>query len=119
MRFYTQTHQHVCGVDLHTKTLYLCILNHAGEIVLHSNLLAKPKPFHKAIKLFRGDLVVGAECMFSWYWLADLCLREEIKFILGHALSKKAIHGGIPGAHPSGSLLSKFDPVKFVCAGTA
>ena len=33
MRFYTQTHQDVCGVDLHSKTLYLCILNHSGEIV--------------------------------------------------------------------------------------
>ncbi|HHJ40561.1 MAG TPA: hypothetical protein ENJ86_14060 [Methylothermaceae bacterium] len=77
MRFYTQTHQHVCGVDLHIKTLYLCILNPAGEIVLHSNLPAKPKPFLKAIKPFRGDLVVGAECMFSWYWLADLCPGKD------------------------------------------
>jgi len=32
--------------------------------------------------------------MFTWYWLADLCLNERIKFILGHALYMKAIHGG-------------------------
>jgi transposase len=32
--------------------------------------------------------------MFTWYWLADLCLEEKIKFILGHALYMKAIHGG-------------------------
>jgi hypothetical protein len=24
-------------------------------------------------------LVVGAECMFTWYWLADLCVDEKIK----------------------------------------
>jgi transposase len=32
--------------------------------------------------------------MFTWYWLADLCADEGIPFVLGHALSMKAIHGG-------------------------
>ena len=32
--------------------------------------------------------------MFSWYWVADLCLEQQITFILGHALYMKAIHGG-------------------------
>jgi transposase len=32
--------------------------------------------------------------MFTWYWLADLCAREKIPFVLGHALYMKAIHGG-------------------------
>jgi len=32
--------------------------------------------------------------MFTWYWLADLCAKEGIAFVLGHALYMKAIHGG-------------------------
>jgi transposase len=32
--------------------------------------------------------------LFTWYWLADLCAREGIAFVLGHALYMKAIHGG-------------------------
>jgi transposase len=32
--------------------------------------------------------------LFTWYWLADLCAREGIPFVLGHALYMKAIHGG-------------------------
>ena len=32
--------------------------------------------------------------MFTWYWLADLCADHGIPFVLGHALSMKAIHGG-------------------------
>jgi transposase len=32
--------------------------------------------------------------MFPWCWLADLCADEEIPFVLGHAFSMKAIHGG-------------------------
>jgi transposase len=39
-------------------------------------------------------MVVAVECIFTWYWLADLCAQEGIPFVLGHALSMKAIHGG-------------------------
>ncbi len=27
MRFYTETHQHYCGIDLHARTMYVCILD--------------------------------------------------------------------------------------------
>ena len=81
-------------MDLHTKRMYLCILDHEGKKRLHRNVRAKPRDFLSAIQGFREDLVVGVECMFTWYWLADLCLDESIKFILGHALYMKAIHGG-------------------------
>ena len=49
--------------------------------------------FLHAIEPYRLDLVVGVECTFCWYWLADLCALEEIPFVLGHALYMKAIHG--------------------------
>jgi len=55
---------------------------------------AGPEPFLKTIAPYRTDLVVCVECIFTWYWLADLCAREGIPFVLGHALSMKAIHGG-------------------------
>ena len=43
---------------------------------------------------YREGLVVAVECIYTGYWLADLCAREGIAFVLGHALSMKAIHGG-------------------------
>src|SRR6185295_1581452 len=94
MRFYTQQHQFYCGIDLHARTMYLCVLNQDGEILLHRNMPAGPEPFLKAVAPYRTDLVVCVECIFTWYWLADLCAREGIPFILGHALYMKAIHGG-------------------------
>jgi len=30
MRFYTKQHQHFCGIDLHARTMYVCILNQVG-----------------------------------------------------------------------------------------
>src|SRR6058998_3692064 len=94
MRFYTKQHQFYCGIDLHARTMYLCILNQDGEILVHRNMPAGPDPFLKAIAPYREDLVVCVECIFTWYWLADLCAREDIPFVLGHALYMKAIHGG-------------------------
>ncbi len=94
MRFYTQQHQFYCGIDLHARTMYLCIVNREGEILVHRNMPAGPEPFLKAVAPYRADLVVCVECIFTWYWLADLCAREGIPFVLGHALYMKAIHGG-------------------------
>ena len=95
MRFYTGQHRYYCGIDLHARTMYLCILDHdSGKIVLHRNLRCEPERFLRAIAPYRDDLVVGVECIFCWYWLADLCAQENIPFVLGHALYMKAIHGG-------------------------
>jgi len=94
MRFYTKQHKYYCGIDLHTKKMYLCILDSTGEIVLHRNINTDGDVFLKTIEPFREDVVVAVECMFTWYWIADLCVKENIPFILGHALYMKAIHGG-------------------------
>src|SRR6201993_4934677 len=94
MRFYTKQHQTYCGIDLHARTMYICILNQAGEILVHHNFTASPETFLKVIAPYREEIVVAVECMFTWYWLADLCQREGITFVLGHALYLKAIHGG-------------------------
>jgi transposase len=94
MRFYTKQHPVYCGIDLHARSMYVCILSHDGEILMHRNMKAAPEPFLKAIAPYREGLVVAVECMFTWYWLADLCAQEGIAFVLGHALYMKAIHGG-------------------------
>jgi transposase len=94
MRFYTQQHPFYCGIDLHARTMYLCILDQAGETLLHRNMPATPEALLKAITPYRDQIVLAAECMFPWYWLADLCADHGIPFVLGHALYMKAIHGG-------------------------
>lgn len=93
MNFYTTQHKHYCGVDLHAKTMYVCILSQQGVVLLHRNLPCDPQRFLLMIQPFREDLVVAAECIYSWYWLADLCAKEGIAFVLGHALYMRAIHG--------------------------
>ena len=94
MRFYTKQHKYYCGIDLHTKKMYVCILDGEGQIRLHQNIKTEPESLLRILTPFREDVVVAVECMFTWYWIADLCIQENISFVLGHALYMKAIHGG-------------------------
>jgi len=74
--------------------MYVCILHRDGETLVHQNMKAGPAPFLRAIAPYREDLVVCVACLFTWSWLADLCAREGMPFVLGHALYMQAIHGG-------------------------
>ena len=94
MRFYKRQHRFYCGIDLHARSMYLCIRDHDDVVLLHQNLPAQADDFLRAIAPYRDGLVVGCECMFAWYWVADLCADHDIPFVLGHALYLKAIHGG-------------------------
>jgi len=94
MNFYTQQHKHYCGIDLHARAMYVCILDQQGTKLVHKNLPTTPEAFLRRIAPYREDLVVGVECSFTWYWLADLGSKEGIAFVLGPALYMKAIHGG-------------------------
>jgi transposase len=94
MRFYNRQHAYYCGIDLHVKTMYVCVLDGAGQVLVHRNVPSTPAAFLEIVAPYRDGLVVAAECMFTWYWLADVCAAEGISFVLGHALAMKAIHGG-------------------------
>jgi transposase len=93
MRLYRGQHRFYCGVDLHAGTMYLCVTDQAGAILLHRNLPSDPAAFLQAVAPFRDGLVVACECVFTWYWLADTCQEHKIPFVLGHALEMRAIHG--------------------------
>jgi transposase len=81
------------GVDLHARNLFLVVLDRDGQTCFARNLPAAADPFLKAVAPFRDGLLVACECMHCWYWLADACRDENIPFVLGHALSMKAVHG--------------------------
>ena len=85
------------GVSLHrisTPRGALCVLSQAGETLLHRHMQTTPEALLNVIAPYRPAIVVAVACLFTWYWLADLCADAEIPFVLGHALSMKAIPGG-------------------------
>jgi transposase len=71
-----------------------CLLNQAGDMLVHQQMKASPDPWLSTSAPSRDDLVVAVAWLCTWSWLADLCAQQGIPFVLGHALSMNAIHGG-------------------------
>ena len=53
--------------------MYVCILDATGQVLVHRNVPSTPEALLEVVAPYRDDLVVAAECMFTWYWLADVC----------------------------------------------
>ena len=43
MKFYTTQHPYYCGIDFHASFLYVCILDAAGDTILHREIKALPE----------------------------------------------------------------------------
>ena len=64
MKFYNQLHKYYCGIDLHARKMYVCILDQKGKAKVHQNINTDPELFFELIFLYLGDVVVGVECVF-------------------------------------------------------
>ena len=60
--------------------------------MLHRNMPTTPEACLKAMAPYRQDLVVAVECLYTWYWLADLCVQEGMTCVLG----TRPVHEGDP-----------------------
>ncbi len=95
MKYYKTTTEYNCGIDLHARQMYICVMDRQGKILVHTNIRGNDFNFFlKKVAPYRHDLTVVAECIFNWYWLADACFEAEIPFVLAHALYLSHIHGG-------------------------
>ena len=61
MNFYHSTHRHYCGIDLHARSLYVCIIDQQEEVLLHKEIEARQEPLLALLKPSRDALVVGVE----------------------------------------------------------
>jgi hypothetical protein len=94
MRFYTDQHPFACGLALHARSLSVGLVRPDGAGLRHRTMHAAPAPLLQAIAPYRQGLVVAMECLFPWSWLAALGAHAGMAFVLGHALSMPALHGG-------------------------
>jgi len=94
MEFAQIDSQYYCGVDLHSNSMYVTVMDKFGKILYRRNLRNDFHLFKTKMAPFLPDLAVGVESTYNWYWLADGCHQANIPFYLGHALYMKAITGG-------------------------
>lgn len=49
MRFYTKTHKYYCGIDLHARKKYVCILDSEGTVLVHCEINCNPESFLRVV----------------------------------------------------------------------
>jgi hypothetical protein len=54
MRFYLQQHRFYCGVDLHARTMHVCVLDAGGEVLVHEDIAADRQTFLQLIAPYRA-----------------------------------------------------------------
>ena len=67
MRFYTRQHKYYCGIDLHARKMYVCIIDQRGKTKVHKNIKTNPELFFELVFPYLEDVVVGVECVFCWH----------------------------------------------------
>jgi len=82
-----------CGVDMHSRSSYICILNQRGEIEYKRNISNNFQTFKQNIARFLPDIAIGCESTYNYYCLVDGCAQSGLRFHLGQALYMKAISG--------------------------
>ncbi len=45
MKFYNKQHKYYCGIDLHARKMYVCIIDQQGKMKIHKNIKTVPVAF--------------------------------------------------------------------------
>jgi hypothetical protein len=94
MRFYTNQHPLYYGVDLHARSMYVCMVSHDGEILLHRTMTAAREPLPKAIAPARDGLLIAVAGLCTCYGLADLGAAGGHPVVWSPVLSRTARQSG-------------------------
>ena len=84
--------KYYCGIDLHSRSQYICIIDEKGKKQYHKNLQNSPELLGAILQPYGAEIAVGVESTYNWYWVADTCEELQVPFYLGHALYMRAIH---------------------------
>ena len=58
MKFYTTLHKYYCGIDLHAKILYVCILDQQGIKLVHQKIGADPLALLRLLEPYMGNVTI-------------------------------------------------------------
>ena len=62
MKYYTTTTEFNCGIDLHARQMYVCVMDRQGQKLVHTNVKDNDfKFFLKQVHTYRHSLAVCSE----------------------------------------------------------
>ena len=67
MKYYTSTTEFNCGIDLHARQMYICVMDRQGKILVHSNIKGNDFQFFLwRIQPYRHSLTIAAWSRGPW-----------------------------------------------------
>ena len=54
MNFYNNMHPYYCGIDLHARLLYVCIIDQEGNTLVDKEISSDPDKLHELLEPYRG-----------------------------------------------------------------
>jgi len=83
MRFYKNQHQFYIGIDLHARTMYICVINNIGETVFHKNMECSRDNLELVTNTFGKDIVLALNASSPGTGLQISVLSRESILHLG------------------------------------
>ena len=101
MRFYNRQHQYYCGMDLHVKTMYVCILDATGRVLVHRNVPSTPE-----VQKQSGGRTLGTSGAKIGNVHLKWAFSEAAVFFCGNTKEGKTLLAGIAKKHGKGKACS-------------
>ena len=83
----------VGGIDLHKKSMSICIMDLQGKIYLRKSIPCNFVTLFGILMEYNPQITIGVESTFNWYWLIDELIATKVPVFLGHALYIKRQSG--------------------------
>ena len=80
-----------CGIDLHARNSFICVIDQEGGKVAEKRLRNQMEDILDFLTPYRDNLKAVVESTFNWYWLVDGLEEHGITVSLAHTLYLKAI----------------------------
>ena len=58
-----------CGIDLHSRSMYVCIIDQKGKKLFHKNLTNSKEDLAALLAPYGDNIVLGVESTYNWYWI--------------------------------------------------
>lgn len=85
------TNTFYCGIDLHARNLFICVIDQEGHKVAEKRLKNYMNTILDFLSPYLHNLNVAVESTLNWYWLVDGLQEQGIPVSLAHTLYLKAI----------------------------
>jgi len=71
MEYATIRSKYCCGIDLHARSMYVCIMDRSGDIRFHRNMHNDFALLTEVLKPYRRSLSIGVESTWTLLTLMD------------------------------------------------